>query len=53
MDAMIEMRRAALRGDPEREAKAWLDKLAEVKRHARRPSRSLRPYEAAGRRSRS
>jgi site-specific DNA recombinase len=32
MDAAIEMHRAALRGDPEREAKAWLDKLTEVDR---------------------
>jgi len=32
MDAAIEMHRSTLRGDPEREAKAWLDKLAEVDR---------------------
>jgi hypothetical protein len=32
MDAAIEMHRSALRGDPVREAKAWLDKLAEVDR---------------------
>ena len=29
---MIELEREAMRGDPEREAKAWLDKLAEVDR---------------------
>jgi len=32
MDAAIEMQRSALRGDPDREARAWLDKLAEVDR---------------------
>jgi hypothetical protein len=32
MDTAIEMHRAALRGDPEREAKVWLEKLAEVER---------------------
>jgi site-specific DNA recombinase len=32
MDAAIEMHRSTLQGDPEREAKAWLDKLAEVDR---------------------
>lgn len=32
MDMAIEVHRAALRGDPEREAKAWLEKLAEVER---------------------
>ncbi len=30
MDTVIEMHRSALRGYPEREAKTWLDKLAEV-----------------------
>jgi hypothetical protein len=35
MDTVIEMRRSALRGDPEREAKAWLDKLAEVDQERR------------------
>jgi site-specific DNA recombinase len=30
MDTVIEMHRSASRGSPEREAKAWLDKLAEV-----------------------
>ncbi len=29
---MIEIHRSALRGNPEREAKTWLDKLAEVDR---------------------
>ena len=32
MDTAIEMHRSALRGDPKREAKAWLDKLAEADR---------------------
>ena len=32
MDTVIEMHRAALRGNPELEAKTWLDKLAEVDR---------------------
>ena len=32
MDTVIEMHRSALRGSPEREEKAWLDKLAEVDR---------------------
>ena len=32
MDTAIEMHRAALRSDPEREAKAWLEKLVEVER---------------------
>jgi site-specific DNA recombinase len=32
MDAAIEMQRSALRGDPDRETRAWLDKLAEVDR---------------------
>jgi hypothetical protein len=35
MDTVIEMRRSALRGDPEREAKAWLDKLADVDQERR------------------
>ena len=30
MDALIERKRAELRGDPEREARAWLERLAEV-----------------------
>jgi site-specific DNA recombinase len=30
MDALIEQKRAALRGDPEREVKVWLGRLAEV-----------------------
>jgi site-specific DNA recombinase len=30
LEAMIEKEREGMRGDPEREAKAWLDKLAEV-----------------------
>jgi hypothetical protein len=32
MDAAIKTHRSSLRGDPDREAKAWLDKLAEVDR---------------------
>ena len=32
LDAMIEQERADMRGDPERETKAWLDKLAEAER---------------------
>jgi site-specific DNA recombinase len=32
LNAMIELQRHDLRGDPEREAKAWLEKLAEVDR---------------------
>ncbi len=32
LDVMIEQERADMRGDPERETKAWLDKLAEVER---------------------
>ncbi|MDQ3913254.1 MAG: recombinase family protein [Actinomycetota bacterium] len=32
MDTVIEMHRAALRGNPEREAKTWLDKLTEIDR---------------------
>jgi site-specific DNA recombinase len=35
IDTVIEMRRSALRGDPEREAKVWLDKLAEVDQERR------------------
>ena len=30
MDALIERKRSELRGDPEREAKAWLERLVEV-----------------------
>jgi site-specific DNA recombinase len=30
MDALIERKRAEMRGDPERESKAWLERLAEV-----------------------
>jgi hypothetical protein len=32
MEAVIETHRSALRGDPEREAKTWLDKLAKIDR---------------------
>ncbi|MBV9455245.1 MAG: recombinase family protein [Rubrobacter sp.] len=32
LDRMIELERQQLRGDPDREAKAWLDKIAEVDR---------------------
>ena len=35
MGAHIEQKRAAMRGDPEREAKAWLERLAEVDRERR------------------
>ena len=35
MDALIEHKRAAMQGDPEREAKMWLDKLAEVDQERR------------------
>jgi hypothetical protein len=35
MDALIEQKRAELRGDPEREAKAWLERLAEVDQERR------------------
>jgi hypothetical protein len=30
MDARIEQKRAAMRGDPERETKTWLERLSEV-----------------------
>ncbi len=32
LDTMIELKRNEARGDPQREAKAWLDKLAEIDR---------------------
>ncbi len=32
LDTMIELKRNEARGDPQREAKAWLDKLAELDR---------------------
>ena len=32
LDRMIELERQGLRGDPDREAKAWLEKLSEVDR---------------------
>ncbi len=35
MDALIEQKRAAMRGDPEREVKAWLERLAEVDQERR------------------
>lgn len=35
MDTLIEQKRAELRGDPDREAKAWLDRLAEVDQERR------------------
>ena len=35
LDAMIEEEREGLRGDPERETKTWLDKLAEADRKRR------------------
>jgi hypothetical protein len=35
MDALIDRKRAELRGNPEREAKAWLERLAEVDRERR------------------
>ena len=35
MDVLIEQKRAELRGDPEREAKAWLERLAEVDQERR------------------
>jgi site-specific DNA recombinase len=35
MDVLIEQKRAELRGDPEREAKAWLECLAEVDQERR------------------
>ena len=35
MDALIERKRAELRGDPEREAKAWLERIAEVDQERR------------------
>jgi hypothetical protein len=45
MEAVIETHRSALRGDPEREAKTWLDKLAKIDRkrakYRRWPPRSL------------
>jgi len=36
LDRMIDLEREALRGDPEREAKAWLDKLSEADRQRAR-----------------
>lgn len=30
LDTMIELKRSEARGEPQREAKAWLDKLAEI-----------------------
>jgi site-specific DNA recombinase len=36
MDALIERKRSELRGDPEREAKAWLERLVEVDTERRR-----------------
>src|SRR3712207_2626652 len=35
MDALIEQKRAAMHGDPTREAKAWLEKLSEVDQERR------------------
>jgi site-specific DNA recombinase len=35
MDVLIEQKRGELRGDPEREAKAWLERLAEVDQERR------------------
>ena len=35
MDALIEQKRSEMRGDPEREAKAWLERLAEVDQERR------------------
>jgi len=35
LERMIELERKGVRGDPEREAKAWLDKLAEADRERR------------------
>jgi hypothetical protein len=35
MDALIERKRAELRGDPEREARAWLERLAEMDQERR------------------
>jgi site-specific DNA recombinase len=35
MDVLIEQKRAELRGDPERETKAWLERLAEVDQERR------------------
>jgi hypothetical protein len=35
MDTLIEQKRAELRGDPEREAKAWLERIAEVDQERR------------------
>ena len=35
LDRMIELERSAVRGDPEREAKDWLDKLSEVDQERR------------------
>jgi site-specific DNA recombinase len=35
MDALIEQRVKGMRGNPEREAKAWLDKIAEVDQERR------------------
>ena len=32
LEKMVELKREGVRGDPEREAKAWLDKLAETER---------------------
>jgi len=32
LEETIELERETMRGDPEREAKAWLDKLADVER---------------------
>ena len=35
LDALIEQKRSETRGDPEREAKAWLERLAEVEQERR------------------
>lgn len=35
MDALIEQKRAELRGDPDREAKVWIERLAEVDQEQR------------------
>lgn len=35
MDALIEQKRSEMRGDPEREARAWLERLAEVDQERR------------------
>ncbi len=35
MDALIEQKRLEMRGDPEREARAWLERLAEVDQERR------------------